>query len=87
MNHKNELLRISEAIESDLILINNIEEVHLSNLGSIKNIALAKSELFNNTKKNAVAIINKNSNQVETLIKEAKKKNLNIIMHPFHHWL
>ena len=79
MNHKNELLRISEAIESDLILINNIEEVHLSNLGSIKNIALAKSELFNNAKKNAIAIINKNSNQVETLIKEAKKKNLNII--------
>ena len=79
MNHKNELLRISEAIESDLILINNIEEVHLSNLGSIKNIALAKSELFNNAKKNAIAIINKNSNQVETLIKEAKNKNLNII--------
>ena len=79
MNHKNELLRISEAIESNAVLINNIESVHIANLGSIKNIALAKSELFNNTKKNAVAIINKNSNQVDTLIEEAKKKNLNII--------
>ena len=79
MNHKNELLRISEAIESNTVLINNIESVHIANLGSIKNIALAKSELFNNTKKNAFAIINKNSNQVYTLIEEAKKKNLNII--------
>lgn len=79
MNHKNELLRISEAIESNAVLINNIESVHIANLGSIKNIALAKSELFNNTKKNAFAIINKNSNQVDTLIEEAKKKNLNII--------
>lgn len=79
MNHKNELLRISEAIESNAVLINNIESVHIANLGSIKNIALAKSELFNNTKKNAFAIINKNSNQSDILIEEAKKKNLNII--------
>ena len=79
MNHKNELLRISEAIESDLVLINNIEEVHIANLGSLENIALAKSELFNHTKKNAIAVINKDSNQADILIKEAEKKNLNIV--------
>ena len=79
MNHKNELLRISEAIESNTVLINNIEEVHIANLGSLENIALAKSELFNHMKKNSFAIINKKSNQVNILIEEAKKKNLNII--------
>ena len=79
MNHENELLRISEAIESSAVLINNVESVHIAHLGSLKNIALAKSELFNNTKKNAIAIINKNSNEVNILIEEAKKKNLKII--------
>lgn len=79
MNHKNELLRISEAIESNTVLINNIEAVHISNLGSLENIALAKSELFNHMKQNAIVVINKNSNQVDTLIEEAKKKNLNIM--------
>ena len=79
MNHENELLRISEAIESSAVLINNVESVHVAHLGSLKNIALAKSELFNNTKKNAIAIINKNSNEVNILIEEAKKKNLKII--------
>lgn len=79
MNHKNELLRISEAIESNTVLINNIEAVHIAHLGSLKNIALAKSELFNHMKENGVAIINKNSNQVDILIEEAKSKNLNII--------
>lgn len=79
MNHKNELLRISEAIESNTVLINNIEAVHIAHLGSLKNIALAKSELFNHMKENGVVIINKNSNQVDILIEEAKSKNLNII--------
>ena len=79
MNHENELLRISEAIESSAVLINHVESVHIAHLGSLKNIALAKSELFNNTKKNAIAIINKNSNEVNILIEEAKKKNLKII--------
>lgn len=79
MNHKNELLRISEAIESNTVLINNIEAVHIAHLGSLKNIALAKSELFNHMKENGVVIINNNSNQVDILIEEAKSKNLNII--------
>ena len=58
MNHKNELLRISEAIEANTVIINNVEPVHIAHLGSIENIALAKSELFNHTRENANAVIN-----------------------------
>lgn len=80
MNHKNELLRISEAIEPNLVLINNIEPAHIAHFGSLKNIALAKSELFNNMRENSTVVINKDSNEVNILIEEAKKKNINNII-------
>ena len=36
MNHKNELLRISEAIEANTVIINNVEPVHIAHLGLSK---------------------------------------------------
>ena len=80
MNHKNELLRISEAILANSVLINNIEPVHIANLHSIENIAYAKSELFNNTKENTNAIINKNTNCTDILKKEALRNNIKNII-------
>ena len=80
MNHKNELLRISEAIEANTVLINNVEPVHIAHLGSIENIAYAKSELFNNTRENANAVINKKTNCVDILKKEAIRNNIKNII-------
>ncbi|WP_300364983.1 UDP-N-acetylmuramoyl-tripeptide--D-alanyl-D-alanine ligase [Brachyspira sp.] len=80
MNHRNELLRISEAIEANTVIINNVEPVHISYLGSIENIAYAKSELFNNIKENAYAVINKNTNCIDILKKEAEKNNIKNII-------
>lgn len=80
MNHQNELLRISEALESDTVIINNVEPVHIANLGSIENIAYAKSEIFNHAKENAIAVINKNTNCVNILKKEAERNNIKNII-------
>ncbi|MEI0563364.1 UDP-N-acetylmuramoyl-tripeptide--D-alanyl-D-alanine ligase [Brachyspira pulli] len=80
MNHKNELLRISESIEANTVLINNVEPVHIAHLGSIENIAYAKSELFNNTRENANAVINKKTNCVDILKKEAIRNNIKNII-------
>ena len=80
MNHKNELLRISEAIEANTVLINNVEPVHIAHLGSMENIAYAKSELFNNTRENANAVINKKTNCVDILKKEAIRNNIKNII-------
>ena len=80
MNHKNELLRISEAIEANTVIINNVEPVHIAHLGSIENIAYAKSELFNHTRENANAVINKNTNCVDILKKEAERNNIKNII-------
>lgn len=80
MNHKGELMRISEAIGANVVLINNIEPVHIAFLGSIENIARAKSELFKNTKENAIAIINKDTNCVDIINEEAKKNGIKNII-------
>ena len=80
MNHKNELLRISEAIEANTVIINNVEPVHIAHLGSMENIAYAKSELFNNTRENANAVINKKTNCVDILKKEAIRNNIKNII-------
>ncbi len=80
MNHKNELFRISNAIEANTVIINNVEPVHIAYLGSIENIAYAKSELFNHTRENANAIINKDTNCVDILKEEAKRNNIKNII-------
>ncbi|WP_304332122.1 UDP-N-acetylmuramoyl-tripeptide--D-alanyl-D-alanine ligase [Brachyspira innocens] len=80
MNHKNELLRISECIEANTVIINNVEPVHIAHLGSIENIAYAKAELFNHTRENANAIINKNTNCTDILKKEAQRNNIKNII-------
>lgn len=80
MNHRNELLRISEATESDTVVINNVEEVHIAYLGSLENIALAKSETLYNTQKNASLIISKDIREKDTILKEANKNNIENII-------
>nr|WP_240516482.1 UDP-N-acetylmuramoyl-tripeptide--D-alanyl-D-alanine ligase [Brachyspira sp. G79] len=80
MNHKNELLRISECIEANTVIINNVEPVHIAHLGSIEDIAYAKAELFNHTRENANVVINKNTNCADILKKEAERNNIKNII-------
>ncbi len=81
MNQKNEIKRESISIVSDFVLINNIEPQHLAYLGSLENIAYAKSELFSNVNKNATALINKDTNFVHILESEAKRNGIENILY------
>ena len=81
MNQKNEIKRESISIVSDFVLINNIEPQHLAYLGSLENIAYAKSELFSNVNKNATALINKDTNFVHILESEAKRNGVENILY------
>jgi len=81
MNHKNEIKRESICIVSDFVLINNVEPQHLAFLGSLENIAYAKSELFCNVNKNATALINKDTNLVDILESEAKRNGIENILY------
>lgn len=81
MNHKGELSRISICLNPDTILINNIEAVHIANLGSMENIAKAKSELFENVNTDAVVILNKDTNCLSILESEAKNHGIKNIIY------
>ncbi|MGI9462289.1 MAG: UDP-N-acetylmuramoyl-tripeptide--D-alanyl-D-alanine ligase [Alphaproteobacteria bacterium] len=60
MNHSGELLDIGKVLRPDIVIITNIRESHIGNLGSLAAIASAKAELLCNMMPQAVAILEKN---------------------------
>ena len=58
MSWPGEIARLSEIADPDVGIITNVGPAHLQNLGSIKNIAKAKTELWQNMGHMAIAIVN-----------------------------
>ncbi len=79
MDKKGEIDQLSRIIKPDVSIITNINYAHAKNFKNIKNIALAKSEIINNTKKNGYIILNKDDNFFNLLKKISLKKNIKII--------
>jgi len=57
-----EIDRLSKIVQPDAAIVTNIGMSHIERLGSQENIYKAKSELFANTKKNGVVILNGDDN-------------------------
>jgi murE/murF fusion protein len=64
MNMPGEIARLTEIAEPDIACITNIHGVHLEGLGSIEGVAEAKAELFSNTSKDALHVINLDDERV-----------------------
>lgn len=79
MNHKGEINNLVKIIQPDIRVITAIGHAHIENFGSLKNIAEAKAEIFNNSKSNQIAIINQDSPEVEILSQAAYQNHLEII--------
>ena len=60
MNKKGEIKKMSNICKPDIGLITKISNAHIGNFNSLKDIALAKSEIFFGMNKLGTAIINKN---------------------------
>jgi murE/murF fusion protein len=58
MDKKNEIDYLSKIVKPDVSVITNINYAHAKNFKNIKQIALAKSEIINNTKVNGFIILN-----------------------------
>ncbi|MCP4022724.1 MAG: UDP-N-acetylmuramoyl-L-alanyl-D-glutamate--2,6-diaminopimelate ligase [Desulfobacteraceae bacterium] len=58
MNHPGEISRLSDIAEPDIALITNTAGAHLEGLGTVNNVAKAKSEIFESIGANGTAIIN-----------------------------
>ncbi len=80
MNNAGEISTLSKLVRPDIALITNIAPAHLEQLGSLENIALAKSEIFTGLKKSGLAIINIDNNQANILLQEAKKAKISEII-------
>ena len=79
MDKKGEIDYLSKIVQPDVSVITNINYAHAKNFKNLKQIALAKSEIINNTKNNGFIVLNADD-QFFTLHEEiAAKKNLKIL--------
>ena len=79
MNQAGEIDFLSKILKPDIGIITNIGEAHLGNLGSINNIAKAKSELIYNIKAGGTVILNRDCKFFNKLKVIAKKNKLKIL--------
>ncbi len=79
MDKKGEIDALSKIIQPDIGIITNISYAHAKNFKNIKEIALAKSELIHNTKKNGKIIINSDDKFFNFHKKIAIKKKLEVL--------
>jgi|TARA_Y100000389_G_scaffold113231_1_gene110358 MurE/MurF fusion protein len=79
MDKKGEIDYLSKIAQPDVSVITNINYAHAKNFKDLKQIALAKSEIINNTKDNGFIVLNADDNFFTLHKKIATKKNLKIL--------
>jgi MurE/MurF fusion protein len=79
MDKKGEIDFLSKIIQPDISVITNINYAHAKNFRNIKQIALAKSEIINNTKTNGFIVLNADDHFHNFHKKIALKKNLRVL--------
>jgi UDP-N-acetylmuramoyl-tripeptide--D-alanyl-D-alanine ligase len=78
MNHAGELDRLSRISRPDIALITNVGEGHLEFLGSVENVALAKSEIMHGMKPGSLIFINGDTQCFDILHSKARDMGLEI---------
>ncbi len=76
MNHPGELDRLSRIAKPDLALITNVGEGHLEFLGTVENVASAKSEIMHGMKPGSKLLINRDMNCLDIIMERARKTDL-----------
>ncbi|MFN4245430.1 MAG: UDP-N-acetylmuramoyl-tripeptide--D-alanyl-D-alanine ligase [Brevinematia bacterium] len=79
MNRKGEIRKLSKLILPNFGVITNIGYSHIEFLKTTRNIALAKSELFEGMQPGSVVFLNKNSRHLDVLEKVANKFQLKVL--------
>ncbi len=76
MNHFGEIKNLVKILKPNIAIILNIENVHLGNFKSLKEIAIAKSEIFTSSENIDSLVLNKETNYYNLLYKYYKKTNI-----------
>ncbi len=79
MDKKGEIDNLSKIIKPNVSVITNINYAHAKNFKNIKSIALAKSEIIQNTKSNGYIVLNADDSFYKLHRTIALKKNLKVI--------
>ena len=79
MDKKGEIDNLSKIIQPDVSVITNVNYAHAKNFKNINQIALAKSEIIQNTKENGYIVLNADDRFFRLHKKIALKNNLKII--------
>jgi len=79
MDKKGEIDYLSKIVQPDISVITNINYAHVKNFKNINQIALAKSEIINNTKPNGCVVLNADDIFFKLHKKLSLKKNLSVI--------
>lgn len=87
MNHEGELSELSRISCPDVAAILNIGPVHLEHFGSLKNIALAKCEIFRSLAPDGRAIISGDDNILREAFGETLKESKNPFPQRFYGFL
>ena len=85
MNHKGEILELTDMVRPDISIITEIAESHLGHFSDLSEIADAKAEIFTGQGEDGIAIINRDSPFFDQLSAHAAsnglKKNLGFGAH------
>ena len=79
MDKKGEIDYLSKIVQPDISVITNISYAHIKNFKNLKQIALAKAEIINNTKDNGFIILNADDIFFSLQKKIAVQKNIKIL--------
>jgi UDP-N-acetylmuramoyl-tripeptide--D-alanyl-D-alanine ligase len=78
MNHAGEISRLTQMVRPSIAVITNAGEGHLEFLGSVENVARAKSEIMESMKPGSVIILNEESECFDVMRSSAEKRKLTI---------
>jgi UDP-N-acetylmuramoyl-tripeptide--D-alanyl-D-alanine ligase len=78
MNHKGEIDILSRMAKPDFAVITNVGEGHLEFLGTVENVAAAKSEIMNGMEPGSMIILNRDTQYYDLLREKASDMGVNI---------
>ncbi len=79
MNHSGEIERLSNIVQPDIAVITNIGAGHLEFLGSIENVAHAKSEILSGMKRGSTLIVNRETECFHLVERHAAENGVKVV--------
>jgi UDP-N-acetylmuramoyl-tripeptide--D-alanyl-D-alanine ligase len=73
MNHRHEILPLSEQVRPDIAVVTMIAPAHIENLGTLENIAMEKADIFFGLAPGGVALFNADAPHADVLAAQARR--------------